>query len=74
MYHKIIDFLGSLGTFIISLLLITILIALLPALTLWAINTISEQSGFKFYIPHNLYTYVSVIVLWLIITPVKYKK
>lgn len=31
-----------------------------PMIALWAINTLAEQSGTKFYIPHGFWTYLSV--------------
>lgn len=69
MFQKIIDFFGALGTFILSLIIVAVLLCVVPALTLWSINTISEQSGIKFYIPHNLWTYLSVIILWMFMSP-----
>jgi len=72
MNNRIINIFESLGIFIISLITLIFLVALLPALTLWSINTIAEESGSKFYIPHNLFTYISVLILWLVLTPMNH--
>ncbi|MNQ14492.1 hypothetical protein D3C85_274450 [compost metagenome] len=31
-----------------------------PMLSLWSLNTISEQAGMGWYVPHNFWTYLSV--------------
>lgn len=40
--------------------IVVLILCISPLLTLWALNTISEQSGFGWYIPHNVWTYLSV--------------
>ena len=37
-----------------------------PMGTLWALNTISEEAKFGWYIPHAFWTYVPIWVLMLI--------
>lgn len=45
---------------------VAIIIALLliaPLLCIWALNTISEQSGMGWNVPHNFWTYLSIFIL-----------
>lgn len=46
--------------------LIVLLMMIAPALSLWALNTISEQASLGWYIPHGLWTYLSVWALLLV--------
>lgn len=43
--------------------LVVVMLLLSPALSLWALNTISEQGGMGWYVPHNVWTYLSVYAL-----------
>lgn len=43
--------------------LVFLLLLLSPLVSLWALNTISEQAHFGWYIPHNFWTYLSVYAL-----------
>lgn len=73
MFGKIINLLGAVGTLILSTIIITLLFCILPALLIWSINTLTEQTGVNFYIPHNIWTYLSVILIWIFISPVHLK-
>jgi len=37
-----------------------------PLLTLWALNTISEEAKFDWYIPHTVWTYISIWALLIV--------
>lgn len=71
MFEKLMNFFGALGTFVLTLIAALVILCIIPVLVLWSINTITEQSGINFYIPHNIFTYASVILLWIILSPVK---
>ena len=45
------------------ILLVVFLIIVAPLVSLWGLNTISEQAGFGWYVPHNVWTYLSVYAL-----------
>lgn len=47
----------------IAILCIIVIIVLGPVLTVWAVNTIAEQSGSDFYLHHNVWSYMAVVVL-----------
>jgi hypothetical protein len=52
----------------LSLLLVGLIVVafvLGPLLTLWALNTLSEEAKFGWYIPHSFWTYVSVWALMI---------
>lgn len=49
---------AGVGLLIVGLLLLSFLLA--PLISIAALNTISEQSNFGWYIPHNFWTYLSV--------------
>jgi hypothetical protein len=42
---------------------VVLLFMLGPMLTLWALNTLSENAHFGWYIPHNVWTYLAIFVL-----------
>ncbi len=46
-----------------AVVLVICLLLLSPMLLLWAINTISEQSGSSFYVQHNFWSYLACFVL-----------
>jgi hypothetical protein len=50
-----------------TVILLIVLILLTPLLVLWGLNTLSEQAGLGWYIPHNLWTYLAVYALKLAI-------
>jgi hypothetical protein len=35
-------------------------VVLIPAFTLWSLNTLAEQGRFGWYIPHNAWTYIAM--------------
>jgi hypothetical protein len=41
------------------------LFLLAPVLTLWAVNTFSEQAHWGWHIPHNIWTYLAVYCIGL---------
>jgi uncharacterized membrane protein YidH (DUF202 family) len=45
------------------LVLIVLLLLLTPILTLWSLNTLSEQGSLGWYIPHNVWTYLAIYAL-----------
>lgn len=69
MFNAMMIFLGRLGNSLLMIILAALLLCIVPALLLWAVNTVSEQSGSNFYIPHNFWTYLSIIVLWMFVSP-----
>lgn len=52
---------------VLVLALVVLLLMIAPALTLWALNTLSEQGSLGWYIPHGLWTYLSVWALLLVV-------
>jgi hypothetical protein len=44
-------------------LLVVLVILLAPLLAIWGVNTISEQASMGWYIPHNVWTYLSIYAL-----------
>jgi len=47
-------------------ILFILLMAISPALCLWSLNTLSEQAHWGWHIPHNTWTYLAVIGLFLL--------
>ena len=47
----------------VVLVMVIIVLILGPLLALWAMNTISDQSDMGWYIPHNVWTYLSIYAL-----------
>lgn len=45
------------GTLFVAFIGLALILS--PLLLLWGINTMSEQAGSSFYIPHNLWTYLA---------------
>lgn len=46
-----------------SVILLILVILAGPFLVVWAVNTIAEQSSQSFYLHHNIYTYLAVLVI-----------
>jgi hypothetical protein len=51
--------------FILVFMVVVIALFVAPSIVLWSINTLSEQAGQVLYIPHNVWTYLSVLGLYL---------
>ncbi len=51
--------------------LIVLVLLISPLLTLWGLNTISEQGTMGWYVPHNLWTYLAV---YAVIMPIASSK
>jgi len=49
---------------VIVLFILVLLIA--PFFTIWAVNTIAEQAGTDFYIPHSFWSYVATLVILIL--------
>lgn len=54
---------STIAIFVIALFILALLLG--PLATLWALNTISEEAKLGWYIPHSVWTYVSVWVLMI---------
>ena len=57
------------GLMMVSGIVVLILgvLALVPMVFLWAVNTLAASGGSDFYIPHGLWTYfVSLVLLMLV--------
>ncbi len=50
------------GIVMIGVLLVLAL-CIAPLFALWGINTLAEQAGSAFYIPHNWHTYLAILAL-----------
>ena len=50
----------------VALALLVLLYAIAPLLTLWSLNTLSEQAQWGWYIPHNVWTYLAIFYLLII--------
>jgi len=50
-----------------AVVLVICLLLLSPMLLLWAINTISEQSGSSFYVQHNFWSYLACFTLMVLL-------
>jgi len=46
--------------------LVVIALILSPLITLWALNTISEEAKMGWYIPHTIWTYIPIWVLTIL--------
>lgn len=51
---------------LIVLAALVIVLVIAPLIGIWSLNTISEQSQFGWYIPHNPWTYLSIYGLMLV--------
>lgn len=51
---------------VLIILIILTLIILGPLGTIWALNTLSEEAKFGWYIPHGFWTYVPIWVLMIL--------
>lgn len=49
---------------VVGLMILLLMIA--PALTLWALNTLSEEGSLGWHIPHGFWTYVAMWALLLV--------
>lgn len=57
------DFAKIFGASTALVLIVVLLLVIGPVLLLWSANTISEQASLGWYIPHNIWTYISAILL-----------
>jgi len=64
----------SIFVFVMLVFVVIGLACLTPLLVLWAINTLFELSGSSYYIPHNVLSYVAVIVIFSVLRPSNYTK
>jgi len=53
---------SSLGIGFVVFLVVAV-ICLVPMVTLWCLNSLSEAGGSSFYIDHSLYNYILAFVL-----------
>jgi hypothetical protein len=58
-----VDSLKTVGFVLCVTVLIIAALLFVPWITLWSLNTISEQSGMGWRIPHNFWTYIATLIL-----------